>query len=168
MGARRTKIAEAHKEAIGARRRLDKFIWVMNFVVDWDIPELMNVSIATGDRLTLVEQDQVKNREEIHMLKNQMQSANISATLAAMDRDQIEKTQDQDGKQIRELRHRLTLAKIRLEVASVDRYRLECELYSVRAQMHAMYQELYWRGFKENRLTESIDMLATYGDADPP
>ncbi|GKB61745.1 hypothetical protein Tco_0917931 [Tanacetum coccineum] len=137
MGARRTKIDEAHKETIGARRRLDKFIWEMNFVVERDIPKLMN-------------------------------SANISATLAAMDKDRIEKTQDQDGKQIRELRHRLTLAKIRLEVASVDRYRLECELYSVRAQMHAMYQELYWRGFKENRLTESIDMLATYGDADPP
>ncbi|GKC48652.1 hypothetical protein Tco_1071397 [Tanacetum coccineum] len=137
MGARRTKIDEAHKETIGARRRLDKFIWEMNFVVERDIPKLMN-------------------------------SANISATLAAMDKDRIEKTQDQDGKQIRELRHRLTSAKIRLEVASVDRYRLECELYSVRAQMHAMQQELYWRGFKENRLTESIDMLATYGDADLP
>ncbi|GJY82459.1 hypothetical protein Tco_0495835, partial [Tanacetum coccineum] len=57
---------------------------------------------------------------------------------------------------------------IRLEVASVDRYRLEWELYSVRAQMHAIQQELYWRGFEENHPTESIDVLATYGDADPP
>ncbi|GKF49655.1 hypothetical protein Tco_0142906 [Tanacetum coccineum] len=85
-----------------------------------------------------------------------------------MDRDRIEKTQDQDGKKIQELRHFLTLAEIRLEVASVDRYRLECDLYSVRTQMHAMQQELYWRGFKENLPTESIDMLATYGDANPP
>ncbi|GKF18137.1 hypothetical protein Tco_0063055, partial [Tanacetum coccineum] len=38
-------------------------------------------------RLTLLEQDQVKNREEIQRLKNQVQLANISATLAAMDRD---------------------------------------------------------------------------------
>nr|GFB70559.1 hypothetical protein [Tanacetum cinerariifolium] len=56
---------------------------------------------------------------------------------------------------------------IRLEVASADRYRLECELYNVRVQMHAKQQELYWRGSKENRPTESIDVLATYGDADP-
>nr|GEY24092.1 hypothetical protein [Tanacetum cinerariifolium] len=77
----------------------------------------------------------------------------------AMDKDRIEKTQDQEGKQIRELRHRLTSAKIRLEVASVDWYRLECELYSVRAQMHAIQQELYWRGLEENRPTESIDVL---------
>ncbi|GJU13993.1 hypothetical protein Tco_1136389, partial [Tanacetum coccineum] len=82
MGTYRTEIVEAHKEAIKAQRRLDKFIW--------------------------------------------------------------------------------------LEVASVDRYRLECDLYSVRTQMHAMQQELYWRGFKENCPTESIDVLATYGDADPP
>nr|GEU32429.1 hypothetical protein [Tanacetum cinerariifolium] len=41
------------------------------------------------------------------------------------DRDKIEKTQDQDGKQIWELRHRLTSIEIRLEVSSVDRYRLE-------------------------------------------
>ncbi|GJZ10855.1 hypothetical protein Tco_0545614 [Tanacetum coccineum] len=128
----------------------------------------MNGSTATGNRLTLLEQDQVKNQEEIQRLKNQVQSSNISATLVAMDRDRIEKTQDQDGKQIQELRHRLTSAEIRLEVASVDRYRLEYELYSVRAQMHAMQQELYWRGFEENRPTESIDVLATYGDADPP
>ncbi|GKB22426.1 hypothetical protein Tco_0861827 [Tanacetum coccineum] len=84
-----------------------------------------------------------------------------------MDRDRIEKTQDQDGKQIRELRHRLSSAEIRLEVASFDRYRLECELYSVRAQMHAIQQELYWTGFEENHPTESIDVLATYGYADP-
>ncbi|GKC45046.1 reverse transcriptase domain-containing protein [Tanacetum coccineum] len=127
----------------------------------------MNGLTVTGDRLTLLEQDQVKNREEIQRLKNQVHSANIS-TLAAIDRDRIEKTQDQDGKQIWELRHRLTSIEIRLEVASVDRYRLECELYSVRAQIHAIQQELYWRGFEENRLTESIDVLATYGDADPP
>ncbi|GJS95291.1 reverse transcriptase domain-containing protein [Tanacetum coccineum] len=38
-----------------------------------------------------------------------------------MNRDRIEKTQDQDVNQIRELRHRLTSAEIRLEVASVDR-----------------------------------------------
>ncbi|GJS11508.1 hypothetical protein Tco_0368304 [Tanacetum coccineum] len=125
MGTRRTKIAEAHEEAIRARRSLNR-------------------------------------------LKNQVQSANISVTLAAMDRGRIEETQDQDGKQIRELRHRLTSAEIRLEVASVDRYRLEYELYSVRAQMHAIQQELYGRGFEENDPTESIDVLATYGDADPP
>ncbi|GKE68457.1 hypothetical protein Tco_1526529 [Tanacetum coccineum] len=94
--------------------------------------------------MTLLEQDNVKNREEIQKLKNQVQSANISATLVAMDRDRIEKTQDQNGKQIRELRHRLTSAEIRLEVASAD------------------------RGFEENRPTESIDLLGTYGDADPP
>nr|GEY36676.1 hypothetical protein [Tanacetum cinerariifolium] len=29
-------------------------------------------------------------------------------------------------------------------------------------------QELNWRGFKENCPTKSIDVLATYGDADPP
>ncbi|GJT81772.1 hypothetical protein Tco_1056114 [Tanacetum coccineum] len=98
MGAGRIEIAEAHKEAIRARRRLDKFIWEMSFVVERDIPELMNGSTTTGDRLTLLEQDQVKNREEIQRLKNQVQSANISATLAAMDRDRIEKTQDQDIK----------------------------------------------------------------------
>ncbi|GJU14002.1 hypothetical protein Tco_1136398 [Tanacetum coccineum] len=85
MGTRRTEIAEAHKEAIRARRH------------------------------------QVKNREEIQRLKNQVQSANISATLAAMDRDRIDKTQDQEGKQIQELRHRLTSVEIRLEFASVDR-----------------------------------------------
>ncbi|GKD98056.1 hypothetical protein Tco_1381953 [Tanacetum coccineum] len=94
MGTHKTEIAEAHKEAIRARRR---------------------------DRLTLLEQDQMKNREEILRLKNQVHSANISATLAAMDVDRIEKTQDQYGKQIRELRHRLTSTEIRLEVASVDR-----------------------------------------------
>ncbi|GJU60976.1 copia protein [Tanacetum coccineum] len=94
-----TEIAEAHKEAIRARR-------------------------PTGDRLTLLEQDQVKNQEEIQRLKNRVQSANIYATLATIDRDRIEKTQDQD--------------------------------------------ELYWRGFKENHPTESIDVLATYEDADPP
>ncbi|GKC24974.1 reverse transcriptase domain-containing protein [Tanacetum coccineum] len=97
----------------------------MSFVIERDIPELINDSTATGDRLIVLEQDQVKNLEEIHRLKNQVQSANISTTLAAMDRDRIEKTQDQDGKQIRELRHRLTSAEIRLEVASFDRYRLE-------------------------------------------
>ncbi|GKB43816.1 hypothetical protein Tco_0888758 [Tanacetum coccineum] len=117
MGTHKTEIAEAHKEAIRAQRRLD--------------------------RLTLLEQDQVKNQEEILRLKNQVHSANISGTLAAMVADRIEKTQDQDGKQIWELRHRLTSTKIRLEVASVDRYRLECDLYSVRAQMHAIQQELY-------------------------
>ncbi|GJW01798.1 hypothetical protein Tco_1557049 [Tanacetum coccineum] len=174
MGARRTKIAEAHKEAIGARRHLDKFNWEMNFVVEWDIPELMNLSIATGDRLTLVEQDQVKNREEIQMLKNQMQSANISATLAAMDKDRIEKTQDQDGKQIRELRHRLTSANIRLEVTSVDRYRLECELYSVRAQMlrggvYVSRGVVLEGDSMEKCLTKEFRYAwATYGDADPP
>ncbi|GKD31016.1 hypothetical protein Tco_1241794 [Tanacetum coccineum] len=167
MGTRRTEIAEAHKEAIRARRRLDRFIWEMSFVIERDIPELMNGSTATRDRLTLLKQDQVKKREEIQRLKNHVHSTNIFATLAAMDRDQIEKTQDQDGKQIQELRHRLTLAEIRLEVASVDGYRLECDLYSVRAQMHAIQQELYWRGFEENRPTKSIDVLATYGDVDP-
>ncbi|GJX95796.1 hypothetical protein Tco_0351594 [Tanacetum coccineum] len=96
------------------------------------------------------------------------ESANISATLAAIDRDQIEKTQDQNGKQIRELRHYLTSTEIRLEVAKVDRYRLEYELYNARVQIHDIQQEMYWRGFKENRPTESIDTLATYGDADPP
>nr|GEV73821.1 hypothetical protein [Tanacetum cinerariifolium] len=120
MGTCRTEIVEAHKEAIRARRRLDRFIWEMSFFIERDIPELMNGSTATGDKLTLIEQDQVKNQEEIHRLKNQVQSANISATLAVMDRDRIDKTQDQDGKQIRELRHRLTSTNIRLEVASVD------------------------------------------------
>nr|GEY59718.1 S-adenosyl-L-methionine-dependent methyltransferase [Tanacetum cinerariifolium] len=108
------------------------------FVIELDIPELMNDSTATRDRLTLLEQDNVKDREEIQNLKNQ------------------------------ELRYRLTSAEIRLEVASVNRYRLECELYNVRVQMHAMQQELYWRGFEENCPTESIDVLATYGDVDPP
>ncbi|GKB73160.1 hypothetical protein Tco_0934572 [Tanacetum coccineum] len=89
----------------------------------WDIPELMNGSTATGDRLTMLKKDQDSEVEE---------------------------------------------PKIRLEVASVDRYRLEYELYSERAQMHAIQQELYWRGFEENRPTKSIDVLATYGDADPP
>ncbi|GJX21693.1 hypothetical protein Tco_0226138 [Tanacetum coccineum] len=168
MGTRRTEIAEAHKEAIRARRRLDRFIWEMSFVIDRDIPKLINDSTATGDRLTVLEQDQVKNQEEIHRLKNQVQSANISTTLAAIDRDRIEKTQDQDGKQIRELSHRMTSAEIRLEVASVDWYRLECELYSVRAQLQAIQQDLYLRGFEENHPTESIDVLATCGDADPP
>ncbi|GJT85040.1 hypothetical protein Tco_1066757 [Tanacetum coccineum] len=133
-----------------------------------DIPELMKGSTSTGDRLTLLEQEQVKNREDIQRLKNQVHSTNIYATLAAMDKDRIKKNQDQDGKQIRELRHRLTSAEIRLEVSSVDRYRLECEFYSVQAQMYAIQQELYWRGFKENCPTKSIDVLATYGDADPP
>ncbi|GJU20341.1 hypothetical protein Tco_1153683 [Tanacetum coccineum] len=146
MGTRRTEIVEAHKEAIKARQRLDRFIWEMSFVVERDIPELMNDSTATGDRLTLLEQDNVKNQEEIQKLKNQVQSANIFATLAAMDRDRIEKTQDQNDKQIRELRHRLTSVEIRLEVAT----------------------RVVWRGFEENCPTESIDVLATYGDADPP
>nr|GEU82920.1 retrovirus-related Pol polyprotein from transposon TNT 1-94 [Tanacetum cinerariifolium] len=97
IGTCRTEIAEAHKEAIRARRRLDRFIWEMSFVIERDIPELMNGSTATGDKLTLIEQDQVKNQEEIHRLKNQVQSVNISATLAVMDRDRIEKTQDQDA-----------------------------------------------------------------------
>ncbi|GJZ67992.1 hypothetical protein Tco_0631232 [Tanacetum coccineum] len=95
MGAGRIEIAEAHKEAIRARRRLDKFIWEMSFVVERDILELMNGSTTTRDRLTLLEQDQVKNREDIQRLKNQ------------------------------ELRNHLTSAEIRLEVASIDRYRLE-------------------------------------------
>nr|GEX97913.1 hypothetical protein [Tanacetum cinerariifolium] len=103
----------------------DKFTWEMSFVVERDILELMNGSTATGDRLTLLEQDQIKNREEIQSLKNQVQSANIFATLVIIDRDRIEKTQDQDGKQIQELRQRLTSAEIRLKVASVDRYRLK-------------------------------------------
>ncbi|GJW96472.1 hypothetical protein Tco_0178280 [Tanacetum coccineum] len=94
MGTHRTEIAEAHKEAIRARQRLDRFIWEISFVIERDIPELMNDSTALGDRLTLLEQDNVKNREEIQKLKNQVQSANIYATLAAMDRDRIEKTQD--------------------------------------------------------------------------
>ncbi|GJU13996.1 hypothetical protein Tco_1136392 [Tanacetum coccineum] len=120
----------------------DRFIWEMSFVVERDIPELMNDSTTIGDRLTLLEQDQVKNREEIQRLKNQVQAANISATVAAMDRDRIEKTQDQDGKQIQGTKTPPDLDKD--------------------------YQELYWRGFEENRPTESIDVLATYGDADPP
>nr|GEZ18332.1 reverse transcriptase domain-containing protein [Tanacetum cinerariifolium] len=66
-----TEIAKAHKEAIRARQRLNKFIWKMSSVT--------------------------------------------------MDRDRIEKTQDQGGKQIQELRHRLTLAEIMLEVAIIDR-----------------------------------------------
>ncbi|GKB78880.1 hypothetical protein Tco_0945775 [Tanacetum coccineum] len=131
MGTRRTEITEAHEKAIRARRRLDRFTREMSFVIEWDIPKLMNDSTATGDRLTLLEQDNVKNREEIQKLKNQVQSANIFATLAAMDMDRIEKTQDQNGKQIRELIHHLTSAEIRLEVAKVDRYRLEYELYNV-------------------------------------
>nr|GEX81985.1 hypothetical protein [Tanacetum cinerariifolium] len=57
------------------------------FVIELDIPELMNDSTATRDRLTLLEQDNVKNQEEIQNLKNQVQSANISATLASMDKD---------------------------------------------------------------------------------
>nr|GEY07950.1 hypothetical protein [Tanacetum cinerariifolium] len=126
MGTHRTEIPEAHEEAIKARQRLDKFIWEMSFVIERDIPELMNDSTATGDRLTLLEQDNVKNQEEIQKLRNQVQPSNISFTLAAMDRDQIKKTQDQYGKQIQELRYRLTSAEIRLEVASADRYRLEC------------------------------------------
>ncbi|GJX79063.1 hypothetical protein Tco_0327212 [Tanacetum coccineum] len=168
QGTHRTDIAEAHKEATRAQRRLDRFIWDMSFIIEQDIPELMKGSTSTGDRLTLLEQEQVKNREDIQRLKNQVHSTNIYATLAAMDKDRIKKNQDQDGKQIRELRHRLTSAEIRLEVASVDWYRLECELYSVQAQMYAIQQELYWRGFKENCPTKSIDVLATYGDADPP
>ncbi|GKA65752.1 hypothetical protein Tco_0765459, partial [Tanacetum coccineum] len=124
MGTHRTKIAEAHKEAIRARRRLDRFIWEMSFVVERDIPKLMNGLTATGDRLTL--SSKIKSKTE---------------------------------RRFRE---------IRLEVASVDWYRLECELCSVRAQMHAIQQELCWRGFEENHPTESIDVLATYGDADPP
>nr|GEY54948.1 hypothetical protein [Tanacetum cinerariifolium] len=42
-------------------------------------------------------------------------------TTSSMDKDRIEKTQDQDGKQIWEIRHHLTSAEIRLEVANVDR-----------------------------------------------
>ncbi|GJU83316.1 hypothetical protein Tco_1285681 [Tanacetum coccineum] len=38
IGTRRTEIVEAHKEAIRARQRLDKFIWEMSFVVERDIP----------------------------------------------------------------------------------------------------------------------------------
>ncbi|GKA90273.1 hypothetical protein Tco_0812143 [Tanacetum coccineum] len=70
MGTCRTEISEAYEEAIRARRRLDRFIWEMSFVIEWDIPELMNNSTATGDRLTLLEQDNVKNQEEIQKLKN--------------------------------------------------------------------------------------------------
>nr|GFA10069.1 hypothetical protein [Tanacetum cinerariifolium] len=93
MGTRRTEIAEVHKEAIRAIRRLDRFIWEMSFVIKQDIPELMNDSTATEDRLTLLDQDNVKNQEEIQKLKNQVQLTNIFATLAAMERDRIEKTQ---------------------------------------------------------------------------
>nr|GEY06618.1 hypothetical protein [Tanacetum cinerariifolium] len=106
----------------------------MSFIVERDIPKPMNGSTAIRDRLTLLEKDQVKNQEEVQWLKNRVQSSNIYATLAAMDMDRIEKTQDQYGKQIRELRHRLTSAEIMFEVSSV----------------------------------ECIDVLATYGDADPP
>ncbi|GKD13816.1 hypothetical protein Tco_1198223 [Tanacetum coccineum] len=63
MGTRRTEIAEAHKESIRARRRLGRFIWEMSFVIERDFLELMNGSTATGDRLTVLEQDQVKNQE---------------------------------------------------------------------------------------------------------
>ncbi|GKB13638.1 hypothetical protein Tco_0847561 [Tanacetum coccineum] len=41
MGTHRTEIAEAHKEAIKARRRLDRFIWEMSFVIEKDIYELI-------------------------------------------------------------------------------------------------------------------------------
>nr|GEU39314.1 hypothetical protein [Tanacetum cinerariifolium] len=118
-----TEIAEAHKEAIRARGHLDRFIWEMSFVIEQDIPELMNGSTVKGDRLT---------------------------------------------DQIRELRHHLASAEIRLEVANFDQYKLKCELYSVQVQMHDMQQELFKREFKENRPTESIDVLATYRDADLP
>ncbi|GJW79269.1 putative reverse transcriptase domain-containing protein [Tanacetum coccineum] len=52
-----TEIAEAHKEVIRAQQRLDRFIWEMSFIIERDIPELMNDSTATRDILTLLEQD---------------------------------------------------------------------------------------------------------------
>nr|GEU76925.1 S-adenosyl-L-methionine-dependent methyltransferase [Tanacetum cinerariifolium] len=56
--------------------------------------------------------------------------------------DRVEKTQDQYGKQIQELRHRLTLAETSKRCTGGV--------------------------FKENHTVESIDVLATYRDADPP
>nr|GEV44046.1 DNA/RNA polymerases superfamily protein [Tanacetum cinerariifolium] len=85
-----TEIAEAHEDAIRAQRCIDMFIWDMSFVVEWDIPELMNSSTATGNRLTLLEQDQVKNQKEIQRLKNRVVATALAAERTAAAAEAVE------------------------------------------------------------------------------
>nr|GEX33542.1 hypothetical protein [Tanacetum cinerariifolium] len=140
MGTHRIEIAEAHKEIIRARRRLDRIKppkRMSNVAIERMIADIVDATIAAERTAAAAK------------------AAEVARAAAAAETTRASVTAGGAGE-------------IRLEVTKVDWYRIECELYSVQAQMHDMQQELYWRGFEENCPTESIDVLATYGDADPP
>ncbi|GJT16882.1 retrovirus-related pol polyprotein from transposon TNT 1-94 [Tanacetum coccineum] len=71
-------------------------------------------------------------KEEIERLKTRVESAEVRATLATMDKDWIER-----------------------------------ELYMIRDMLTGLQLEITKRGVEEARPTESIDVLAVYGDARP-
>ena len=137
MHIRQSEISSARTEAIRARDRADLAIMDMRYIRDG----LTHVEDTVLDPITGF---QVVKDKVTHM----------------------EKAQDKGGKQISELRHRLASAETMLEIARVDRYRLEIDLYTILAEMHAMYQDS--RGYTEYRPTDSIDVLATYGNDDQP
>ncbi|GKC19276.1 hypothetical protein Tco_1021426 [Tanacetum coccineum] len=82
--------------------------------------------------MLLVKQDRIRDRAEIQRLRAQIESAEVSVTLAAMNRDRIER-----------------------------------ELYWIRGWLSRLQLEITKRDAIEVRATESIDVLAVYGDSQP-
>nr|GFA19871.1 hypothetical protein [Tanacetum cinerariifolium]GFA19881.1 hypothetical protein [Tanacetum cinerariifolium]GFA20302.1 hypothetical protein [Tanacetum cinerariifolium] len=52
-------------------------------------------------------------------------------------------------------------------LAAIDKDQIEWELYMIRDMLTGLQLEISKRGAEEARLTESIDVLAVYGDAQP-
>ncbi|GJT68458.1 hypothetical protein Tco_1019938 [Tanacetum coccineum] len=66
------------------------------------------------------------------------------------------------------LKTRLESAEISVTLVGIDMDKIEWELYSMRVWMFRILSEMFRKDAVEARPTESIDVLALYGDARPP
>ncbi|GKC64440.1 hypothetical protein Tco_1097038 [Tanacetum coccineum] len=80
---------------------------------------------------------------------------------------QVEQDRDKDKDETRMLKTHLKYAETRATFTGVDKDKIERELYSMRAWLFGIQQEMLRREALEARPTESIDVQAVYRDARP-
>ncbi|GJS14887.1 hypothetical protein Tco_0409359 [Tanacetum coccineum] len=138
MKTRRTEIVTTRTSVDRVRRHMDAF----------------DVDIA------FVEQATARLKDDVIALQNRAETA--KARLLQVEQDRIK-----DKEEIERLKTRVESTEVNAALAAMDRDRIKMELYMMRDMLTGLQLEITRRGAKEARPTESINILAVYGDARP-
>ncbi|GJY63007.1 putative reverse transcriptase domain-containing protein [Tanacetum coccineum] len=136
MKNRQTEIVTTRTRVDRIRRRMDAF--------DVD--------------LAFIEQGATRTSDDVLALQTHVETAEAKQLHAEQDRAS-------NREEIRRLRRRLNVVEVKDTLTAMDRDRLEREFLSMRVWVSGFMSEVMGRGVVEARPSESIDVLAFYGDA---